>query len=323
VIDKPVVIVTGASGGIGEATARYFAARGWAVVLAARSADTLARIAAEIERGGGRALAVPTDVTVIEERETLIRRTASAFGRVDALINNAGMGLAGTLETLDLGDLDTVFRLNVQAPVALLQAVVPLMRARGGGVIVNISSIAEAISVPYMSGYGASKAALGYLTDAAAVELVRDHIAVVKVLPGLTETGFDRHVLESGESLSLEQLLAKADFISAMPPERVAATIWDAVRTRKSRRCLALRDRLFCFAARHAPGLTHALLKVAVQRYVSPEGKPSDTSIVGDVNRAGLAVGGIVAAAALLAAALQLWLGTRRSVHRKVRQEDA
>jgi short-subunit dehydrogenase len=307
----PVVIITGASGGIGAAAARHFAARGWAVVLAARSTEALVRIAAEIEAAGGTALAVPTDVTLPEQRLHLIRRAVDAFGRVDALVNNAGLGISGTFETMSLGDLDYVFQVNVLAPIALLQAVVPRMRSQGGGVVVNVSSLSEAIPVPYMGGYGATKAALGYVTDAAAVELHRDRIAVVKVLPGLTTTDFDNSVLESGDSLSLEQLLAKADFIRAMPPERVASAIWDAVRTRKSRRILTIYDRLFVFFARHTPGLIHALLQAAVERYVRPDGEPSDVSIAGDVNRVGWALAMLVSAVALGAAGLRIWLRRR------------
>ncbi len=307
----PVVIVTGASGGIGEATARYFAARGWAVVLAARSADKLARIASAIDAAGGTALAVPVDVTVPEARARLVDSTIGTFGRIDALVNNAGLGMSGTIATMSLDDLDYVFRVNVLAPIALMQAVVPQMRLQGGGVVVNVSSISEAIPVPYMGGYGASKAALGYMNNAAAVELHRDRIAVVKVLPGLTTSDFDSNLLESGTGLSLEQLLAKADFVRAMPSERVAAAIWDAVRTRKHRRILTLTDRLFVFFARHTPGLIHALLQVAAERYVRPDGEPSDASIVGDVNRAGLALGALLAFGAILASGLHRWLRER------------
>ena len=120
---KQVVIITGASGGIGEATARLFGARGWAVVLAARSAEKLGQIAGEIRDKGGTALAVPTDVTQAEDRTHLVATAIETFGRVDALVNNAGMGLSGTVETLDIDDLGYVMQLNVLAPVAMIQGV--------------------------------------------------------------------------------------------------------------------------------------------------------------------------------------------------------
>lgn len=314
---KPVVLITGASSGIGEAAARYFAARGWAVVLAARSTDKLARIAAEIEEAGGTALAITVDVTAPADRARLVAQADAAFGRVDALVNNAGRGMSGTFATLSLDDLDYIFDLNVLAPVAMLQAVVPLMQRQGGGVVVNVSSLAETLPIPYMGGYGASKAALGYITDAAAVELNRDRIAVVKVMPGLVTSDFDRNVLASGSSLSLEQLLAKANFITAMPPERVAGAIWKAVQTRRSLRCLSPLDHVFSLVARHAPNLVHALFKAAVLRYIGPGGKPSDADIRGDVKHAGWAAGGVLALGALVATGLSIWLRDRRAIRRK------
>ncbi len=303
-----VVIVTGASGGIGAETSKIFGGRGWAVVLAARSTGKLAGLAAEIEATGGVALAVPTDVTVPAERARLLDRTVEAYGRVDALINNAGLGLAGTVETVALDDLEYVFQLNVLAPVALMQAVVPMMRRQGGGVIVNVSSLVEELSVPYMGGYAASKSALGTLTDAAAVELARDHIAVVKVMPGLTATGFERNTLASGVGLSLEQLLAQANFMTAVPPERVAASIWDAVQSRKNQRCTSPRDRLLCWMPRVTPGLTRALLTAAARRYVRPSGEPSDATIKRDLRSLGAMAGAAVAGLGAIAAGVWLWL---------------
>lgn len=305
---KKTVIVTGASGGIGAATSRYFAERGWAVVLAARSREKLASLAAEIEATGGEALAVPTDVTVPAERARLVDRTLETYGRVDALINNAGLGLAGTVETLALDDLDYVFQLNVLAPVALIQAVVPIMRRQGGGVIVNVSSLVEKLAAPYVGGYAASKAALGSLTDAAAEELARDRIAVVKVRPGLTATGFERHTLASGVGLSLEQLLAQANFMTAVPAERVAASIWEAVQSRKNQRCTSPRDRLLCWMARVVPGLTRGLLTVAAKRYVRASGEPSDATIKRDLRSLGAIVGAAVAGLGAIVAGVWLWV---------------
>lgn len=299
--ERQVVIVTGASGGIGAATARWFGERGWAVVLAARSTEKLAAVAAAVEALGGAALAVTTDVTRPEDVAALVAAAMDAFGRVDVLVNNAGMGLAGTVDTLDLDDLDYLFRLNVFAPVALIQAVAPVMRAQGGGVIVNVSSIVEALAVPYMGGYGASKAALGYLTSAAAVELARDNIAVVKVMPGQTATDFERNVVDSGEGLSLGALLTQADFMTPVPAERVAASIWRAVETRRSQGCLTLTDHLLCGVGRYAPGVARTLLAWAMRRYVKPGHAPAEATIRRDLRAAGLGLGAVVA---LITAAL-------------------
>lgn len=309
-VSSRVVIVTGASSGIGAATARYFGARGWRVVLAARSAEALDAVAKEIQAAGGTALAVPTDVTRSSDIAHLVNRTLEAFGSIDVLVNNAGRGISGTLATIKLDVLEEIFRLNVLAPIAMLQAVVPVMRRQGNGVIVNVSSLTEVLPVPYMAGYGASKAALGYLSDAASLELARDHIAVVKVLPGLTATAFAQNIAETGESLSFEQLLERANLISAVPAERVAAAIWTAAHKRRSLRCTSKRDWLLSVMARRAPDLTYTLLRAAMQRYVTAEGKPSGADIRRDLRDLGLIVSAV--GAAIIGIVTGVWLKIRK-----------
>ncbi|RLC84035.1 MAG: short-chain dehydrogenase [Chloroflexi bacterium] len=289
-----VIIVTGASSGIGEATARLFAQRGWAVVLAARSVDKLQRIAEEI-RSGGRVLVVPTDVTVQEEVTALVQRAYAHFGRIDVLLNNAGRGISGTVESLDLAQLEYIFKLNVLAPVAALQAVAPIMKQQNDGIIVNVSSLIEDIPVPYMSGYGASKAALGYLSDAAAIELDGFHIAVLKVLPGLTETNFDTHVLAADQAPALDELFGKVSLLDAVPPETVAEAIWNAVASRRRQSHVTTQGRFLGRAARLAPEMTNRLLKFAIKRYAPVAGPPRAASVGQDALKAGLALAGVLA----------------------------
>ncbi|MCD6345161.1 MAG: SDR family NAD(P)-dependent oxidoreductase [Anaerolineae bacterium] len=289
-----VIIVTGASSGIGEATARLFAQRGWAVVLAARSVDKLQRIAEEI-RGGGRVLVVPTDVTVQEEVTALVQRAYAHFGRIDVLLNNAGGGISGTVESLDLAQLEYIFKLNVLAPVAALQAVAPIMKQQNDGIIVNVSSLIEGIPVPYMSGYGASKAALGYLSDAAAIELDGFHIAVLKVLPGLTETNFDTHVLAADQTPALGELFEKVSLLDTVPPETVAEAIWNAVASRRRQSHVTAQGRFLGRATRLAPEMTNRLLKFAIKRYAPVAGPPRAASVGQDALKAGLALAGVLA----------------------------
>jgi NADP-dependent 3-hydroxy acid dehydrogenase YdfG len=139
-----IVIITGASMGIGAATARAFAQAGAKVVLAARSADLLAALAREI--GAERALAVPTDVTVRAQVDSLLQCTVEKFERIDILINNAGVGMAGTIATLNPANFEKIFATNVLGPLYAMQAVVPYLRQNGGGVILNVSSMVSILT---------------------------------------------------------------------------------------------------------------------------------------------------------------------------------
>lgn len=274
---QKTAIITGASSGIGEATARYFAQQGWNVVLAARSEQKLQTMADELSHGPGRVLVVPTDVTQSADMDNLIQQTLEYFGRIDALINNAGAGIIGTVAEMEMSDLEQLFRLNVFAPVALLQRVVPAMQRQGHGVIVNISSMTENMALPFMSAYAASKVALGYLTDAARLELKQAGIDVVNVIPGQTRTAFYENYTESGGTgeYDLSQILAEMENTErGVPPERVAQTIWNAVRKRPRRTYVTLSDRLFGELVRRLPGLLHFLLSLALERYVPRKDQP-------------------------------------------------
>ncbi|MBN1262081.1 MAG: SDR family NAD(P)-dependent oxidoreductase [Anaerolineae bacterium] len=290
------MIITGASGGIGAVTARLFAKRGWTVVLAARSEDKLAAIVKEISALGGTAHSVVADVTVQEDLHNLVRQTVARFGRIDVLVNNAGAGISGTLESINVDQLAYIFALNVVAPVAALQAVVPTMKAQRSGIIVNVSSLIEDMAVPYMSGYGASKAALGYLSDAAAIELASYNISVVKVLPGMTKTEFGGNLIQAGTATSLEELFEKAGVLNSVTPDTVAETIWQAVQTPRRKVYVTLTDKFVGNSTRLAPGVTNLLLKAAIQRYAPIEGQGMAKSVRQDLNTAALATVGVAMA---------------------------
>lgn len=192
-IDGSVIIVTGASSGIGEAIARLAHARGMRVVLAARRAALLAEVAAALPG----AVAVPTDVTSSADIQALVDRTMAEFGRIDVLVNNAGQGLHLPVIEADLDDVRAVLELNVLAPLALMKAVTPVMRSGGGGAIVNISSGSTRRVLPGVGPYAATKSALNTLTEVARTELARDNITVSLVVPGVTKTAF-HDVLRAG-----------------------------------------------------------------------------------------------------------------------------
>ncbi|RZU49535.1 short-subunit dehydrogenase [Krasilnikovia cinnamomea] len=181
----PVVIITGASSGIGRATAIRFGKDGWTVVLAARRAAELSETAALVEAAGGSAVIVPTDVRRPEALDALAEQAAAITGRIDAVVNNAGLGGGASILTDD-PTVTAMVEVNLLGPLRLMRAVVPRMRAQGGGAIVNIGSVAGEIG---LSGtYSATKFALRGLTDSVRRELAGTGIGVTLVEPGYIAT---------------------------------------------------------------------------------------------------------------------------------------
>ncbi len=193
-LNGAVVIVTGASSGIGAATARLAAGRGARVVLAARRSDRVKDLAAELPD----ALAVPTDLRDPAQIAGLVEATLDQFGRVDVLVNNAGQGLHVPVEQVRLDDLQAITQLNFYAPLLAMQAVIPPMRRQGGGAIVNVSSMTSRMVLPGVGGYSATKAALNMLSQVARRELAPDGIVVSIVYPAVTATEFHQSLAAGG-----------------------------------------------------------------------------------------------------------------------------
>jgi NADP-dependent 3-hydroxy acid dehydrogenase YdfG len=189
-----VVIVTGASSGIGAATARLAGGRGATVVLAARRADRIDALAAELPD----ALAVPTDLRDPVQIVRMVGATLDRFGRVDVLVNDAGQGLHVPVEQIRLDDLRAVTELNFYAPLLAMQAVIPAMRKQGGGAIVNVSSMTSRMVLPGVGGYSATKSALNMLSAVARKELAPDGIVVSIVYPAVTATEFHQSLAAGG-----------------------------------------------------------------------------------------------------------------------------
>jgi NADP-dependent 3-hydroxy acid dehydrogenase YdfG len=194
-VAEKVVIVTGASAGIGEATARFFAAAGAKVVLVARSPDKLTALAEELGRLGQTAWPVPADMRDRSAVDRMVEQAFQRYGRIDILINNAGQAAAGTVAEVRPDDFRSILELNVFGVLYAIQAVVPIMRQGGGGVILNVSSMVSKMRIPGLAAYAATKAALNMLSETARDELAADHIRVITVYPKLTATDFGKNSL--------------------------------------------------------------------------------------------------------------------------------
>lgn len=185
-----VVIVTGASSGIGEATARRLVRGGARVVISARRQERLDALAHELDPSGAAVLAVAGDVTTDADRRRLVEATLAKFGRIDGLVNNAGYGTRGPVETVPVEAIRRNFETNVFSLVALTQLVLPTMRAQGNGCVVNIGSVAGRIARPLSSVYDSTKHALEALTDGLRGELEPFGVRVTLIRPGFIITEF-------------------------------------------------------------------------------------------------------------------------------------
>ena len=191
-IKDKVIIVTGASQGIGLAAVKELVSQGATVVAAARSADLLKNLETEFP---DRVLAVVTDMRKKEDVQNLIAKTVEKYGRVDVIVNNAGQSVVGNIEGLDVEDYKKIIELNLYGVLYAMQAVIPQMRSQGGGMILNVSSGLSKRYVPGLGGYASTKHALNALTYTARQELEKDHIIVSAILPKLTQTNFGKNAI--------------------------------------------------------------------------------------------------------------------------------
>lgn len=217
-----VAIITGASRGIGAATARAFARAGASVVLAARDAQALEAVARDIRSTDGRALVVPTDTGDPAAVAHLVDATLEAYGRLDAAFNNAGEGHMPTpLADIAVEDFDRAVRVNLRGIFLAMKYEIPAMLASGGGAIVNMSSTAGLTGVPGIAGYVASKHGIVGLTKTAAQDYAKHNIRVNAVAPGPIQTHRLRNV--SGEVL--ERVVGPVPMHRPGQPEEVAAVV--------------------------------------------------------------------------------------------------
>ncbi|AAG18739.1 MULTISPECIES: SDR family oxidoreductase [Halobacterium] len=225
-----VAIVTGASSGIGEATAEALAAEGAHVVLAARRADELAALADRIEDTDGDALVVPTDITDDDAIDDLVSETVDEYGRIDILVNNAGVMLLEPLERADRSNLRQMVEVNLLGLMNLTHAVVPIMQDQDAGHVVNVSSVAGRQADADSSGYNATKFGVNAFTDAIRQELTSQDIRTTIIEPGAVDTELSTHVpdeqvLERFAEMDLPMLhpddIARGIVYATSQPQRV------------------------------------------------------------------------------------------------------
>jgi NAD(P)-dependent dehydrogenase (short-subunit alcohol dehydrogenase family) len=189
-LSDQVVVITGASSGIGREAALEFGRHGSSVVVAARNSEALEEVARQVDRVGGRGLAVPTDVAEWSQVESLAARANDHFGRIDTWINNAAVSEYATVEQMTIEEIDRILRVNLLGQIYGVKAVLPHMIRQGGGTIINVGSALSERAIPLQSVYCASKHGLLGFSEALRLELARDHpeITVTLVMPSSINT---------------------------------------------------------------------------------------------------------------------------------------
>ena len=243
---RQVVVVTGASSGIGRSTAHAFARDGARVVLGARRKDQLEEAAATMRHGGREARAIPCNVVVPQQLTRLMHAATDRWNRLDVVVANAGVGLTGDLAETDREDLRHVFEVNVIGVVNTIQAALPFMIQQGHGTIVIVSSVLGYRGIPRMTGYCGTKAALNAISEGLRTELAPKGINVLLACPGLTSTEF------SDRRLGARPPVAVGKYMSA---DAVGQAIVDAVYSRKKRIVLTPGGKFLAAASRHVPWL--------------------------------------------------------------------
>lgn len=249
-LKENVVIITGASSGIGREMALQLAEQGAWLVLAARDKALLEEIKGECEKRGGRAIAVQTDVADPAQCKALIAQTVAAYGRIDTLINNAGIGMVVKFEEVeDLSIFEKIMKVNYLGSVYCTHYALPYLK-RSKGRLVAISSLTGKTGVPFRTGYAASKSAMAGFFDSLRIELKPSSVSVTVIFPGYIATEFRAKALDgTGKKVGKEPIVKKGK----MSPEECARICIQAIAKRKREEIMTLRGKLGMWVKLIAP----------------------------------------------------------------------
>jgi NAD(P)-dependent dehydrogenase (short-subunit alcohol dehydrogenase family) len=278
-----IALVTGGSRGLGLVLARHICAQGGSVALIARDLDELARAKADLTQRGGEVLTVQCDLLDSGQIRSAVRQIIDRFGKIDILINNAGIIEVGPLEHMTREDFERAMQLHFWASYELVSQIVPEMHNSGGGRIVNISSIGGKVTVPHLAPYSVSKFALTGFSDAIRTELARDNILVTTVAPGMMRTGSHVNAKFKGKhdiEFSWFVALAGAPLIS-MNADRAARKILAACRRGQPSLTLTFAARGAILGNALFPNLTGYVMRFVNRFLPKPSGAEGNQLRVG------------------------------------------
>jgi short-subunit dehydrogenase len=260
--ENKVVLMVGASGGIGRALATEFSRQGAAVVLVSRDAARLQSLRLDLERFPGSRIIAAADVRVPQQVETIVASTIRSFGRIDVLVNCAGIGMASPVVDMETEDLHDIFETNFFGVFNSLRAVAPHMIERREGLIIQVSSVNGFCAVPLGAAYVSSKFALEGLSRTARVELRRHGVHVLIVRPGLTDTGFFDKAknFRASDPFPMQRM---------MSPEIVARKTLEAAARGRNQLVIGIEGKFLWWLSKVSPQLADRLIASAVGRYRS------------------------------------------------------
>jgi short-subunit dehydrogenase len=271
-LKNKVALITGGSRGLGLVLARQICAEGGKVALLARDNDELIRAKTDLAGRGGKVFTAQCDLLDSAQIHSAIRQTIDRFGKIDILINNAGIIEVGPLQHMRREDFERSMAVHFWAPYELISEVASEMRTWGGGRIVNISSIGGKIAVPHMAPYTVSKFALAGFSDAIRSELARDNIYVTTVTPGLMRTGSEGHARFKGDRSAEFHAFTAANRLpfASMSAERAAKKILAACARGQPALAIPFAARVLIVAHALFPNFVGQIMKIVNKRLPLP-----------------------------------------------------